>query len=786
MSINTITIVPLLIVETSLAGGFANFTNQTSTRLVSDSSLGSNDSQEKDYAWGDVDLDGDIDLVCVRKQPFTSTGRDINVLFMNENGVLTDRTQEYATSTDVGGDQGFLTPTNDRDIILHDLDLDGWLDMITVTTLTDNSTKALSHPRIYMNLGEIDGIWQGFRYEDHRIPQMHSTAGPRFCSLAVGDLTGNGFPDLYFGDYDSGTTQIFDYNNRLLINDGNAFFTDQSTQRMTDEMLLSAFGAAGNVADMNNDGVNDVVKQTSLNPPQHVSIIYNSTTNEGYFDGYDIIDQLAPYFVTVGDLNGDGRLDLVVVDDGSDHYYLNSGNGGDGFANFSSFTFENSNGFGGNAVIADLNNDGHNDVIITDVDVDISGCSRTTHIYRNLGNTPNVTMSEQNVGISNSQLQGVHDVAVFDINGDGWLDLVMGRCNSTEVWIQDAPTGVVFTYPKGLPGFITPDQPWTFLVDTTVVGQGHVDPASATITVRVDGNDEQTYSMQWLGEFLFEATLPATPCAVSLEFKISIGIDGGGIFTDPPTGWYSVTVGEGTDIIFRDEIEGDVSAWSIYSEDSLTTGQWEQADPNGTIYNSEMAAPEDDATGGSENVMCFVTENGEAGGAAGSADVDNGWTVLESPLFATSGTDGIISYDRWFFDSQNTDLLITRISNDGGLNWTDVHSTTSTNSEWETTSFTIGDFITPTDQIKVSFIVDDASPASIVEAGIDNFQLEIIDCGNECLGDINADGNVNVSDLLAIIAAWGTDDASADIDGDGIVAVSDLLLAIGNWGSCEG
>jgi hypothetical protein len=778
-----VTITSILVAQLTIGGGFGNFTNQTDDRLVCDPVLGISDVEEKDYAWGDLDLDGDIDLVCVRKEPFTTTGSNINVLFMNEVGQLVDRTAEYATATDVDGDNGFLTPTNDRDVVLHDLNLDGWLDMVTVTTLADNTTKALSHPRIYMNLGETDGIWQGFRFENYRIPQMHESAGPRFCSLAIGDVTGDGYPDLYFGDYDSGTTQIFDYNNRLLINNGSAVFADESTLRMDDEMLLSAFGAASNMADMNGDGVLDVVKQTSLNPPQHVAITYNNPNNEGYFNGYDIIDELAPYFVTVGDLNGDGRMDLVVVDDGSDHYYLNSGNGGDGFANFNSFTLENSEGFGGNALVRDLNNDGHQDIIVTDVDVDISGCSRTTHIYRNLGDIPNVTMSEQSVGISNSELQGVHDVAVFDINGDGWLDMVMGRCDSTEVWIQDAPSGVVFSYPNGLPGFITPNQEWTFLIQATLIGEGQIDTNNSFITLRIDGNEEE-YPLVVVGKNLFEATLPASECAGELAFYISVSLKTGGEYRDPPTGWHNVTVGEGTEIVFRDDMENDVSDWSVIDSGGLTTGSWERVDPNGTIYNSQMAAPEDDATGGSENVLCFVTQNGDVGGSAGQADVDGGSTTLVSPLLDVAGTDGVISYARWFFDSQNTDSLKTYISNNDGSTWTLAQSTDTTNSAWETVQFPISSYVLPTDEIRVAFITEDADPPSIVEAGIDNFQLEIITCGEICLGDINNDGLVNVTDLLTIIAAWGTNDPNADVDADGIVAVGDLLAAIANWGNC--
>jgi hypothetical protein len=51
-----------------------------------------------------------------------------------------------------------------------------------------------------------------------------------------------------------------------------------------------------------------------------------------------------------------------------------------------------------------------------------------------------------------------------------------------------------------------------------------------------------------------------------------------------------------------------------------------------------------------------------------------------------------------------------------------------------------------------------------------------------CPADINGDGLVDVVDVLALLAAWGTD--GADINGDGITDVVDLLVLIAAWGEC--
>jgi hypothetical protein len=428
------------------------------SKLSGPSNLGLTDNEEKDYAWGDVDQDGWTDLVCVRKTPFTSNGHRVNVLFMNEGGTLVNRTNQYATASDVPGDQGFNTPTNDRDVVLFDADNDGWLDIITCTTLSIGTTKEVSHPRIYINLGnDGGGAWQGFRYEAGRIPQLMSNgnaASPKFCSVDAGDVTGDGFADLYFGDYDSGSSTGSDLNDRLFINDGTGHFTDESTVRMTSQMLSSAFGNSVAIRDFNMDGKNDILKDTSLNAPTYVSVSYNDAGNEGFFNVFDVAYGGAPYHTSTGDLNNDGREDIVISDDGSDRYMYNTGTDAFGRVIWSAaktfaFVTGGDDGFASNNLIVDLDGDGWKDIVICDVDVDIGGCSRRTHIYHNPGGAigSQMTLKEEAQqanggwrgvkGMNSSDLQGTHDVAVFDLDNDGDMDMVFGLCTGTDVWLND-------------------------------------------------------------------------------------------------------------------------------------------------------------------------------------------------------------------------------------------------------------------------------------------------------------------------------------------------------------
>lgn len=66
--------------------------------------------------------------------------------------------------------------------------------------------------------------------------------------------------------------------------------------------------------------------------------------------------------------------------------------------------------------------------------------------------------------------------------------------------------------------------------------------------------------------------------------------------------------------------------------------------------------------------------------------------------------------------------------------------------------------------------------------GVEASESPVETCGS----DINCDGSVDVTDLLAVISAWGDCEEDAvcaeDVNGDGTVDVTDLLSVISDWG----
>ncbi|MCH8152543.1 MAG: right-handed parallel beta-helix repeat-containing protein [Planctomycetes bacterium] len=71
----------------------------------------------------------------------------------------------------------------------------------------------------------------------------------------------------------------------------------------------------------------------------------------------------------------------------------------------------------------------------------------------------------------------------------------------------------------------------------------------------------------------------------------------------------------------------------------------------------------------------------------------------------------------------------------------------------------------------------------IVDMGAYEFQEGLVDC--PCAWDLDGTGSVGILDLLALLAAWGTDPVGPpDFDGDGNVGILDLLTLLANWGPC--
>ena len=413
----------LFLLASPLQAQWLEWDIQTDERLVL-SSVANSDDEEKDIWPADLNKDGWTDVIVVRKEPFSAATEPpkSDLLLMNQEGVLVDMTNELAPE--------FITnPSFARDIYVVDVDEDSWDDVVVVNTFNQQ-------PMLYMNLGEdADGNWLGLADESaSRFPTLVSD-DPLICAVWAGDLTGNGAQDLYFVNYrvNSGGGTAKDF---LLINDGTGHFTDEGATRAGD-LLNSAFGTAGQIHDMDGDGDLDIVKNTTLYNvfpwnSRGVIVLFNDGT--GNFPTWqNLVPSASPYMFEVVDFNGDGMLDVYVVDDGADKLLTATSHTADVSLGFNTvnLNFSSSNGFGGNVHAADLDLDGDLDIVVSDVDVDIPPCnsSRRMAIYEN----DNGTFSDPYGNDAFDWVTNSYDVALLDINNDGLVDILSGKCAGYDV-----------------------------------------------------------------------------------------------------------------------------------------------------------------------------------------------------------------------------------------------------------------------------------------------------------------------------------------------------------------
>ena len=368
------------------------FTDVTATHVPADAEL-----HALDAALLDADGDGDLDVA-------VAVENGANRLYLNDGTGKLSHTPDAFGS--IAGDN--------EHVRVADFNGDGHMDVVFVAEDTEQHN---------LFLGDGKG---GFTRVSERLP-----ATSQANAVAVGDVNGDGLPDIVVGNTTEGkegVAQPF-----LWLNDRArpGWFIDASTSHLP-AIDVQAQGIV--LADLDGDGDLDIAI-ASQDPINRLLL------NDGGGRFTDATDRLGKQVATETrevhalDANGDGRLDLVFFNltsnnrdwdkDPQTRLLINQGNARFKDETRTRLPTHRFSSWGGTVV--DFNEDGHPDLVVSAIDVP-GFVPLQVRAWQNdgKGNFSDVTakvISAATVGRSWSMARG-------DLDGDGKQDLFIGGWQS--------------------------------------------------------------------------------------------------------------------------------------------------------------------------------------------------------------------------------------------------------------------------------------------------------------------------------------------------------------------